>query len=290
MKWLPILICIPMIFGFSADKPAYKLFESRGKQIKYEKMLKQLAEADVVLFGEYHNNSILHWLELQIVKDLTKAKQGNLVMGSEVFETDDQLILDEYLGDLISLRSLEQEAKTWNNFQTDYLPLLEWAKSQDLPFIATNIPRRYASMVARGGFESLEKLDEQAKAFLPPLPIEVDFELSSYKAMLEGMGGHGHGGGMSAENMVRAQAIKDATMANAIIQNLKPGQTFYHVNGAYHSDYHQGIAWYLKQLKPELKILTLSAHETEPSWDIEKAAFEKADYLIAVPSDMIKTY
>ena len=47
--------------------------------------------------------------------------------------------------------NFREEAKLWPNYNTDYAPILEFAKKNELDFIATNIPRRYASMVARNG-------------------------------------------------------------------------------------------------------------------------------------------
>ena len=288
MKLVLVTVLASVFLLSQADKPAYKLYNSKGKAISYEKMTEQLSKADIILFGEYHNNSILHWLQLQFAKDLAEQKGELFVMGSEVFERDVQGVVDEYLKGMISLRSLKNESKAWPNFETDYLPLIELAKSSGTPFIATNIPRRYASMVAKGGFEALDKVKN--KEYIAPLPITVDFDLPSYKGMLDGMAGHGHGGAGAAKNMVRAQASKDATMAYSILQNWEQGQLFYHINGSYHSDNHEGIAWHLQEANPKLKIVTISITEAADDWTIEDSEFKKADFVIAVHKDMTKTH
>ena len=80
--------------AFKSDKPAYFLYNKDGKDVKYEKMMKQLEDADIVLFGESHDNPVAHWLELEVTKDLYEQKKGNLVLGAELFESDNQVILN----------------------------------------------------------------------------------------------------------------------------------------------------------------------------------------------------
>lgn len=98
------------------------------------------------------------------------------------------------------------------------------------------------------------------------------------------MGGHG------GENLPKAQAIKDATMAYFIHKNLKNNSLFIHFNGSYHSDNFEGIFWYLKQLNTELKIKTISTVEQNSIEKLEVSNKNKADFIIAVPENMIKTY
>ncbi|UZR92755.1 ChaN family lipoprotein [Chondrinema litorale] len=268
--------------------PAYQLFNKEGKTVNFEDISKKLAEADIVLFGELHNNPICHWLQLRTTKKLFEAHGENLILAAEMFEKDDQLILNEYLKGKIQEKHLESEAKLWNNYQTDYAPLVNFAKDNKLKFIGSNIPRRYASLVSREGLEGLESLDKEAKKLIAPLPVKVDLALPGYKNMLEMMGTHG--GNAQAENFAKAQAIKDATMANSILENMDKNQHTLHFNGAYHSNNFEGIMWYLQQAKPKLKIVTISSVEQESVESLEEKNLQLADYIIVIPSDMTKTY
>jgi uncharacterized iron-regulated protein len=81
-------------------KQAYSLFSADGKKVSHEKMIHTLSDADVVFFGELHDNPIAHWLELQILKDLY-AINNRVTLGMEMFEADDQIVLTEYLSGLI---------------------------------------------------------------------------------------------------------------------------------------------------------------------------------------------
>nr|WP_317233048.1 MULTISPECIES: ChaN family lipoprotein [Pontibacter] len=66
---LLILLLLMVTITVSAqDKPAYKLFTKDGKDVTYGKMLGELKKADVVLFGEQHNDPIAHWLQLEVAK------------------------------------------------------------------------------------------------------------------------------------------------------------------------------------------------------------------------------
>lgn len=268
--------------AFAQQKPAYVLYNAQGKKVSYSKMLKTLQGKDIVLFGEYHNNAIAHWLQLELTKDLHEKRA--LVLGAEMFEADNQAPLDRYLKGEIDAKGLDTLARLWNNYKTDYAPLVKFAKANKLAFAATNIPRRYASMVSRGGFQALDTLSDREKAWMAPLPMAYDPELPGYKNMLTMMGEHAN------DNFPKAQASKDATMAHFILQYYRPGSLFLHFNGAYHSDNYEGILWYLKQKSPALKYATIT---TVSQADLKKLLAEnkgRADFIICVDEDMTTTY
>jgi uncharacterized iron-regulated protein len=287
MKKFQVLIILSFFVftAFKSDKPAYLLFTKEGKTLKYSKMLNEIKDADIVLFGESHDNPIAHWLELELTKDLFKIKSDKLVLAAEMFETDNQLILDEYLDSLISQTYFEDEARIWPNYKTDYKPLVEFAKIHKLNFVASNIPRRYASLVNKKGFEGLEELSDEAKAFLPPLPVAYDPNLECYKSLLDmkGMGSH------VTPNFPKAQAIKDATMSYSILKNWSPGKLVLHFNGSYHSDNFESINWYLKQENPNLKIITITTVSQKNVKELTNENTGIADFTICVDGDMTKT-
>ena len=170
-----------------ANSPrAYALFDKVGKPVAWPDLVEAAREADVVLFGEYHDDPIMHWLQAELIRDLLAA-DIRPALGAEMLEADDQLVVDEFLAGWVSDDKLKAAANLWPNHFTDYHPLLELAKAHELPFIATNVPRRYASYVYQHGLASLQELSEEAKAFLPPLPVPFDITLPGYDAML----GHG---------------------------------------------------------------------------------------------------
>ena len=293
--WLLVLLLLALpTLAQKADKPAYRLFTGAGKPVAYAKMTKVLAGADVVLFGEAHNNPIAHWLELQLAQDLLKAKGRKLVLAAEFFERDVQPTLAGYVAvcDSITEKDLTDRARPWPNYATDYRPLVELARANHLRFIGTNAPRPLARQVAKDGPESLTSLPEKEKSWLPPLPLTVDAQRPAYqkmRAMFGGDAGHG-GGGAGLDKMIAAQALKDATMAHFIAAARGPGETVLHFNGSFHSDDHSGICEYLLQEAPGTRLLTISTVSQEYVGKLEKENRGKADYILVVPADMTTTY
>ena len=291
MRQLLLLVGLFIFFMGFKPRPAYQIFTGeKAKSVDFDKMMKGIKDADIVFFGENHNNSICHWLQLQVLKELGDATGKQAMIGAEMFESDNQLILNEYLAGLIKEDHLKKEAKVWDNYETDYAPIVEFAKEYQLPFIATNVPRRYANIVARNGLDGLNRLEDEAKKYIAPLPIKVDYDLSSYKEIAEMMAGHMGGSKDGGKNMVDAQAIKDATMAHFIAENWEAGKVFYHLNGSFHSKNKEGIIAFLRQAKPDLNVMTITVVDQENLDKLEEENLGLADYVIAIPADMTKTY
>ncbi len=285
-KILLLSIFLTVFLSMKNDNPAYKLFDEKGKNATYKELVKAASEADIVFFGELHDNPICHWLEYELTADLYDARGKNLVLGAEMFESDNQLIVNEYLAGLIKEKSFETEARLWPNYKTDYKRILNFARDSSLSFIATNIPRRYASMVNKSGFEILSTLHKAALQYIAPLPVKYDSTLACYAEMAKMMG---DAPAHVTMNIARAQAMKDATMAHFILKNFTKGKTFLHFNGSYHSDRFQSILWYLQQADPKLKIVTISSVEQADVEDLKKESEGLANFIIVVPETMSKT-
>lgn len=135
-KYLFLTAVILSLFSFKSDKRAFVLFNAEGKEVQYSKLLEAVKDADVILFGELHDNPIVHWLQQELTKDLHASKKENLILGAEMFEADDQIVLDEYLSGLITEKTFKEEAKVWTNYTSDYKPLLDFAKKNKLKFVA----------------------------------------------------------------------------------------------------------------------------------------------------------
>lgn len=262
--------------------PAYTIYNAKGKKTSYKKMMKSLSKSDIVLFGEYHNNPIIHWLQLETSKELISKRK--VCFGAEMFEADNQKGLDDYLNGTTKRKALDSTVRLWPNFKTDYEPLVNLAITNKLNFVATNIPRKLANLVFKGGFENLDTLSENQKMWVAPLPFEYDSLLPGYKNMMGMMGGHG------GANLPKAQASKDATMAHFILKNYKEGELFMHFNGTYHSDNFEGILWYLKKQKPSLNYQTIATVTQKEISKLEKEHLNKATFIICVDEDMTSTH
>ena len=270
------------IISVAQDKKAYQIFDKKGKKSSYEKVLKASEKTDVVLFGEIHDNSVVHWLQLEFTKDLAQRKP--LVLGAEMLEADNQKQLDQYLKGEINQKQLDSSARLWKNYKTDYKSLVDFAKEKKFSFVATNVPRRYASLVFKKDLVALDSLSALEKSWIAPLPIEFDINLPGYKGMMSMQGGH------AGEKMPKAQAIKDATMAYFINKNRKENSIFVHYNGTYHSDNYEGINWYLRKLDADIQIVTIAMVEQKDITKLEAEHYNKADFILVIDEDVTKTY
>lgn len=265
--------------GFSQE--AFAFFTQNGKRTSYRKLLRKSKKADIVLFGEYHNNPIAHWLEVKLTKDLLGKR--SLILGAEMFERDNQDALDGYLEGTIDQKGLDTLARLWKNYKTDYKPWVDLAKREKLPIVATNIPRKYANLVYKKGLQALDTLPSAERKWIVSLPFPYDGNLSQYEKMKK-MARH------NSENLPMAQAIKDATMAESIETHYKKGSLFLHLNGSYHSDFFQGIYWYLRKRNPNLKILTISTLSQSSLKKLSSEAYGQADFILVVDEDMTGSY
>jgi len=266
------------------EKPAYLLYNQDGEVISYSLLVEKSMESDLIFFGEIHNSAIAHWLQHELVKDLSADTLRTTHIGMEMFEADQQLLIDEYFGGQIVQSSFENEARLWDNYQTDYKPVVEFARENGLRLVATNIPRRYATSVYRQGPDVLESLSSYSKQWIAPLPVEVDRELPGYKNIAQAA--HGHGG----DNLVYAQAVKDATMAHFILLNMGAGDRMIHLNGSYHSNNREGIVWYINDAVSGYEILTINTIVTDDPKDIDRDHLQAADVTLVVPSRMTTTF
>ena len=287
-KNISILVVTIMLSMSINAQVAYKLYSKEGKEVSFDKMVKDLSKSEVILFGELHNNSICHWLQLKVTESVYE-KNGKLTLGAEMFESDNQLLINEYFSGSIRTKDFEKEMRLWDNYKTDYKPLLEFARSNELKFVASNIPRRYASIVSRKGFEGVDSLADASKEYIAPLPILYDTNNPSVHKMMVMDFGHGKGG-EQAKAMAKAQSIKDATMAYFIYKNMEKKTTFIHYQGDFHSSNYGGIYWYLKNRDSGLDISTISTVESDGELLFDAEYSELGDYILVIPSDMTKTY
>lgn len=281
-----LLIFFAFIHVFSfGQKEAFVIYNAKGKKVGFNKMKTDLLEESFIFFGEFHDNPISHWMELEITKYLFDAHGGKLKLGFEMFEQDQQLLLNTYLNSTMDEKVFEDSCRLWLNYPTDYKPIIEFAKFNSIFCLASNIPRVYASKLFKKGRASLDSLSELEKSYIAPLDFTVDTTLSQYAALLE-MGSHMG----SAINFVEAQAIKDATMAHFLLKNWNSDEVFLHFNGAYHSDFYQGIVWYLLQQNPDISYSTISTVSQDNTDKLEKEHLGRADFIICVDNDMTTTH
>ena len=285
-----IFLAVLIAIFFSTDalvaqeKRPFVIYDKKGKEMDYGRMLERVAHADIILFGEAHNSSLIHWLQYELLSDLY-VKERELAIGMEMFSVDQQTALDEHLSGKTDLKQLQEAIELWPNFPTDYQQILTFARENKLRLIGTNAPQKIASNVyKKGGFAYLDELSDEQLSELPPRPIPFDPELPGYRKMKKMMGVHAN------DDIIKAQALKDASMAYQLSQLSAEKELILHLNGKYHSDNFEGIFWYLQQYRPELKVQTISMVNQADILTLEEEHQDKADFIICIDENMIKTY
>jgi uncharacterized iron-regulated protein len=290
-KSIILILILTPFFTFSQDTLGnhYKIYNTlKHKLVSLDDITADMTHADVLFFGEEHNDSTGHYLEYVLFKKLAEKYPDGIALSMEMFETDCQTILNEYLNGFIREKNFLTDARAWNNYQ-DYRPLVEFAKTAHIPVIAANAPARYTNMVNRLGLTSLQQLSTIGKSYLPPLPIDTATG-AYYEKFVQIMGGHG---GMPGMQLYQAQNLWDATMGWSIASFYKThkGYKILQLNGGFHSEEKLGAAAQSKHYDPELRILNISAYSDEsfekPDWD----KFSKnADYIILTDPKLPKTF
>ncbi|MFP5503124.1 MAG: ChaN family lipoprotein, partial [Candidatus Sericytochromatia bacterium] len=228
-------------------------------------------QSDVVILGEEHDDPLAHRLERTFLEMAAKrAKARPIALSLEMFERDVQLVMDEYLTGLIREKDFLAAARPWKNYEPDYRPLVELARTEGLAVIAANAPGRYVSRVGRLGAASLAALPFEARAYLAPLPYAAASKAyaEKFRARIGPMAAnpdhHTHHPPLAAD-LLEAQVLRDATMAHAIARHLEKQKSglVLHVNGRFHSDERLGVPEHLARYLPEARVVVVTLATTE---------------------------
>ncbi len=282
-----LLLLFPAILSAQNHQQHYKIYDVRNKKLSsILDIVKDADQADVLFFGEEHNDSIGHNLEVLLFRQLNEAYPGKITLSLEMFQTDVQQVMDEYLLGLITEKNLLGEGRGWKNYK-DYRAMVDYAKSNVLDVIAANTPTRYTNAVTKSGLQILKQFPKSSRVYLPKLPIDTATG-RYYEKFSNLMGKH-----MGSTKIYQSQNLWDATMAWSMASYFKKHKhkKIFHINGRFHSDEKLGALAQLKKYSPRLKIINISCFYDDsfinPEWD----KFESlGDYIILTDPEIKKTF
>ena len=286
---LSSLLFILPVFSQHSMESHYKIYDTKNKQIvTIDKIVADMVDADVLFFGEEHNDSACHYLETEIFKALHQKFADNLALSLEMFETDNQIALNDYLAGFIPEDRFSKDVRLWSNYK-DYRPMIEYAKQNRIDVIAANPPRRYVSMVSKRGMKSLDSLSKESKRFLPPLPYDTltgRYREKFFDIMKGSPGGDN-------PRVYHSQSLWDAGMSYSIYKYRKRNKDkkIFHCVGKFHCDEKLGTAAQLQMRNKKLRILNISSF---PAKDFNTPDWSKfsnlGDYVILTDPDLKKTF
>lgn len=260
-----------------------------GQFIDFEVMLAAISKADVVFVGEQHDDPNTHRLETAILDGLHRRKRAPVV-SLEMFERDVQAVLDSYLAGRTTEEDLLKTSRPWPRYATDYRPIVEIARQRGWPVIASNVPRRIASAVAKSGKDAIAQLPEADRPLVArqlACPLDLYFD-----RFAETMSDHPAGNQTADEKRAMteryywAQCVKDETMAESIATAIdgRPAVAtpVVHFNGAFHSDFGLGTAERVRRRAPGTRAVVISML---PVADLDGLApaggdLKRANYLV----------
>lgn len=266
-----------------ANNSKYSVFDRSGNPSSIEAIINDLDRTDAVFLGEYHDDSVGHAVQFEIFKRAVEkfSPKRKVTLSMEMFESDVQIVVDEYLNGIIPENHFLLSSRPWGNYKTDYRPLVELAKEKKLDVIAANAPRRYVNMVSRGGRDSLKPLSKQAKKWLAPLPYSEASE--AYSKKFKSLMGPSPEARMGIDNILSSQSLWDATMAYRVARSIKKnkGSLVVHLNGGFHTENRLGTIEHFLRYRKNARALVVTIRYADDFRTFDKTKHtDLGDYVI----------
>lgn len=270
----------------------YYIYNTKtNSQINIQQLSSELSPFNIIMFGEFHDDSTIHYIQYELFKQLFQNNK-QLTLSMEMFETDIQPILNNYLSNKINKEEFLKNSRPWGDYKEFYEPMVEFAKSNNLNVIAANVPRKYAAMYITDGFSGIKKLPQTELNYITKsLTLDQDEYMDRF---FENM--------LSDKNKIKelepneentlylyygSQLVKDETMAQSIVEsyNKNPENKIYHLNGDFHSKYHLGTTQKILDRNNKLKIAVITPLYYTKSDEIKipDNASKMGDFIIFVP-------
>ena len=272
---VPLLVTVPSHAALHEAPPIERVVRvvhaESGAEVSLDALVEKLQAADVVFLGETHLDETTHRLEAEIYRRLIAARDGKVVLALEMFERDEQPALDRYLAGEIDESTFLAEVNEWPNYQSGYRRLIELAKANGLPVVASNAPVSLRRKLAMGGADAWNGLSEEERAFAP---AELHDNTDAYwERVGNAMRSHRHFLPGEGARVYSTQSLWDNSMGDACARALseRPGWMVLHVNGGFHSGRRDGTVRQLLLRKPDAKVLTVGiqpvdvAHAEDPT-------------------------
>lgn len=264
-KYIKTILLSTALLCFGAGSASAAQFSDAksGAELSTGQLAQKLSKYDVVFFGEYHDQGEIHQAELELLQAIQKVKGEKLALSMEMFEADNQTKLNDFLAGSLSEEDFLATSRPWPNYKTDYAPLVNFAKKNNMPIVSANVPRFLAAYVAKNN-ASTDGIEEQYKKWLPKATYAPEgaykdkfyAQMSSPAAPMK----------MPPQRLAAvyaAQCLKDDKMAESIaaFADAHQNMQILHINGCFHSDAHLGTAQKLEALRPELKVAVITPLE-----------------------------
>ena len=187
-----------------------------GTKVTADQMNAAITDARIIYVGETHDNPAAHRLELQILRAVAESYPGQVSLGLEMFNHEQQQVLNEWVAGSLSEKEFLKTSdwySVWNQDFTYYRDILNFARDNQIPVVGINVTKKLRQKV---GMADLEALDKETRALLP----EMDMNDQYQKAMTEAIYADHSQGDKMLDGFLRIQTLWDETMAESIVRAL----------------------------------------------------------------------
>jgi len=194
-----------------------------GRTLTLKQLLQEIKNNQVIYIGENHDNSSHHLVQLYIIKTLYNQNK-RIAIGMEMFQSKFQNAVNDYIfGNMSEQQFLDKTEynKRWGYDYSLYKPIIDFAKTNNIPIIALNIESEVIKDISKKGISKLHASD------LNKLPIHIDFTNNKYRKFLyEIFKDHPNQNKKSFEKFYSIQLVWDEYMAEKIDSFLKNNEKY----------------------------------------------------------------
>ncbi|MGF1733180.1 ChaN family lipoprotein [Photobacterium kasasachensis] len=257
----------------------YTITSPQGQALSISELAQALQSADIVLVGEWHGHPGTHLMQAQLFAQLYRLNP-DMALSMEQFTREKQNVVNQYLAGEIGEKTLIKEGHAWPNYASDYRPLVEFAKQEQLDVIAANAPRPIVRCIGKNGAEYLGKLPATERNWVAEsLTLDNDAYQQKFIASMH------HGDEARTQRQFAAQTTWDDTMAESMVNYLAlhPNRQIIHVAGRFHVAEGLGTASRIRARNPELNVMMVTPvtasstlAESAPDYRVEVMALPQS--------------
>ena len=205
-----------------------------------KQIMPKLATHKAVLVGEIHTRYGDHLNQLAVIKGLHK-RWGKMAIGLEMIQQPYQKALDDYVAGRINEHDMLRRTQWYDRWKYDfrlYRPIFRYAKQNNIPLVALNVPKEITRRITKVGINGLTA-KERAQ-----LPRTLDSSNPAYTARLKKVfSGHMKTSSKRFAQFMQAQLAWDEGMAEQAARFLqnRPAYKMVIIAGGGHLINREGI-------------------------------------------------